>query len=171
MMAHTLVIIGIAILVSFLVLVLTYVSKLKLFTRIFSSAIAVLTVICLYLSLENMYGWPHKTEFPTGKFFLISYHIPEGQERINVWVVKRNKDKNWLTNLINNDRHPRSISVYYTKELHKQLQGIKKQAKGRPYPVEFKSVIGKKKKNENNDNHDKTEKKNYVLPDITPERK
>jgi hypothetical protein len=169
-LAHTLVVIGVAILVSFLVLVLAYVSKLKLFTRIFSSTIAVLTVICLHLSLESMYGWPHQTEFPTGKFFLISYHVPEGQERINVWVIKRNKNKNWLTNLVNNDRHPRSISVYYTKQLHKQLQDIKKQAKGRPYPVEFKSVVGKKK-NDNQDNQDKTEQKNYVLPDVTTERK
>ena len=169
---HTLVIIGVAILISFWILNLIYVSKLKFFTRIFSSMIAVLTVICLYYSLETMYGWPYKTNFPNGKFMLIGYHIPENQETINLWIVKRNKDKNWLNKLVNNDRHPRSISVYYTEELHKQLQDLKKQAKGKPYPVELKTIEGKKKrKADESEETEKKEKRNYILPDVQIESK
>ena len=169
---HTLIIIGVAILISFLILVLAYIRRLKFFTRIFSSAIAVLTVICLYFSLETMYGWPYKTSFPNGKFMLISYHVPEDQETINIWIVKRLSNQNWLNKLVNNDRQPRSISVYYTKELHKQLQDIKKQANGRPYPVEMKTIEGKKKKKADDSQEiENKEKRNYILPDIQLESK
>jgi len=169
---HTLIIIGVAILISFLILVLAYIRRLKFFTRIFSSAIAVLTFICLYFSLETMYGWPYKTSFPNGKFMLISYHVPEDQETINIWIVKRLSNQNWLNKLVNNDRQPRSISVYYTKELHKQLQDIKKQANGRPYPVEMKTIKGKKKKKADDSQEiEKKEKRNYILPDIQLESK
>ena len=167
---HTLIIIGVAILISFLILVLAYIRRLKFFTRIFSSAIAVLTVICLYFSLETMYGWPYKTSFPNGKFMLISYHVPEDQETINIWIVKRLSNQNWLNKLVNNDRQPRSISVYYDENLHEQLQKISKMADGKPYPVKLKLAKGKKKKIKQ-DQAEQKENLMYILPDIKVEQK
>lgn len=171
-LGHTLIVIGIAILVSLLVLALSNNSRLKLFTRLFGSSVAVFTVICLYYSLESIYGWPFKTTLPTGKYYLVSYYVPSNEKEINIWLINRNVEKNPLTKYIINDRQPRSISVYYDENLHEQLQKISKMANGKPYPVELKMAEGKKKKNSNKTNESKQkEKLMYILPDIKIEQK
>lgn len=167
---HTLIIIGLAILVSVLILALSNNSRLKLFTRVFGSSLAVFTVISLYYSLEKLYGWPYKTTLPTGKFYLISYHVPTDQTEINIWLVDRDTEKKLLSKYLINDRQPRSISVYYDENLHEQLQKISEMANGKPFPVDLKMIKGKKKQNELNDAEHK-ENLMYVLPDIKIEQK
>jgi len=168
---HTLIIIGLAILISVLVLALSNNSRLKLFTRIFGSSLAVFTVISLYYSLETLYGWPYKTTLPTGKFYLISYHVPTDQKEINIWLVDRDStEEKMFSKYLINDRQPRSISVYYDENLHEQLQKISEMSNGKPYPVELKTVKGKKKENDTYQT-EQQDKLMYVLPDIKIEQK
>lgn len=169
-LGHTLIIIGLAILVSILILALSNNSRLKLFTRLFGSSVAVFTVICLYYSIESLYGWPFKTTLPTGKFYLISYHVPTDQKEINIWLVNRDTEEKILSKYLINDRQPRSISVYYDENLHEQLQKISKMADGKPYPVKLKLAKGKKKKIKQ-DQAEQKENLMYILPDIKVEQK
>lgn len=170
-LGHTLITIGLAILVSVLILALSNNSRLKLFTRIFGSSVAVFTVICLYYSLETLYGWPYKTTLPTGKFYLISYHVPTDQKEINIWLVDRDStEKKIFSKYLINDRQPRSISVYYDENLHEQLQKISEMSNGKPFPVELKMTKGKKKENDTYQT-EQQDKLMYVLPDIKIEQK
>jgi len=168
-LGHTAIVLAVSILVCALILGVNFNTRLKLFTKIFTSSIAVLTVICLYYSLESIYGWPKKTEFPTGKFYMLDYHVSGDRERINIWLIKRNDKKSWIDGIIN-DRQPRSISIYYDENVEEQLQKIKEMADGRSFPVEFMTAEGKKEQNESNES-EKKEKFNYVLPDVVERTK
>lgn len=169
-LGHTAIVLAVSILVCALILGVNFNTRLKLFTKIFTSSIAVLTVICLYYSLESIYGWPKKTEFPTGKFYMLDYHVSGDRERINIWLIKRNDNKSWIDGIIN-DRQPRSISIYYDENVEEQLQKIKEMADGRSFPVEFMTTEGKKKQNDDSNESEKKEKLNYVLPDVVERTK
>lgn len=169
-LGHTAIVLAVSILVCALILGVNFNTRLKLFTKIFTSSIAVLTVICLYYSLESIYGWPKKTEFPTGKFYMLDYHVSGDRERINIWLIKRNDKKSWIDGIIN-DRQPRSISIYYDENVEEQLQKIKEMADGRSFPVEFMTTEGKKKQNDDSNESEKKEKLNYVLPDVVERTK
>lgn len=169
LIGHTAIILAMAILVCVLILGVNINKRLQFFTKIFTTSIAVLTVICLYYSLESIYGWPKKTEFPQGKFYLLDYHVGEDRERINIWLIKREKNKTWIDRLIN-DRQPRNISIYYKEQVEEQLQKIKEMADGRPFPVEFKK-LERKKKDHNSNETEKKEQLYYVLPDVIERKK
>lgn len=169
-LGHTAIVLAVSILVCALILGVNFNTRLKLFTKIFTSSIAVLTVICLYYSLESIYGWPKKTEFPTGKFYMLDYHVSGDRERINIWLIKRNDNKSWIDGIIN-DRQPRSISIYYDENVEEQLQKIKEMADGRSFPVEFMTAEGKKKQTDDSNESEKKEKLNYVLPDVVERTK
>ncbi len=169
-LGHTAIILAISILVCALILGVNFNRRLQLFTKIFTSSIAVLTVICLYYSLESIYGWPKQTEFPTGKFYMLDYHVSDDRKRINLWLIKRNKEKSWIDRIIN-DRQPRNISIYYDENVEEQLQKIKQMADGRPFPVQFATTEGKKKEQNDSNESEKEEKLYYVLPDVVTRTK
>tara|TARA_B100000123_G_scaffold137375_1_gene101291 strand:+ start:106 stop:621 length:516 start_codon:yes stop_codon:yes gene_type:complete len=169
-LGHTAIILAISILVCALILGVNFNRRLQLFTKIFTSSIAVLTVICLYYSLESIYGWPKQTEFPTGKFYMLDYHVSDDRKRINLWLIKRNKEKSWIDRIIN-DRQPRNISIYYDENVEEQLQKIKQMADGRPFPVQFATTKGKKKEQNDSNESEKKEKLYYVLPDVVTRTK
>ena len=169
-LGHTAIVLAISILVCALILGVNFNRRLQLFTKIFTSSIAVLTVICLYYSLESIYGWPKQTEFPTGKFYILDYHVSDDRNRINLWLIKRNKEKSWIDRIIN-DRQPRNISIYYDENVEEQLQKIKEMADGRPFPVQFATTEGKKEKQNDSNESEKKEKLFYVLPDVVTRTK
>jgi len=97
--------------------------------------------------------------------------VPTDQKEINIWLVDRDStEKKMFSKYLINDRQPRSISVYYDENLHEQLQKISEMSNGKPYPVELKTVKGKKKENDTYQT-EQQDKLMYVLPDIKIEQK
>ena len=101
---------------------------------------------------------------------MLDYHVSDDRKRINLWLIKRNKEKTWIDRIIN-DRQPRNISIYYDENVEEQLQKIKEMADGRPFPVQFTKMKGKKKEDNDSNESEKKEQLHYVLPDVVERRK
>ena len=158
-----LLLLGMSIVASILILVLLA-SKLHIITKISTTAMVVITVIMTYFSLTMLHGWPYKSDFPTGKYQLISYYPDETNKSLTMWLIKNEKELNWFTSLLTNTEKPRSIEVEYSKEMHEQLQQIMSMSNGMPTPVKLQEVKGKKE--QENWNTDDQETLQYVLPDV-----
>jgi len=158
-----LLLLGMSIVATILILVLI-VSKLHIATKISTTAMVVITVMITYFSLTMLNGWPYKSEFPEGRYKLISFYPDEQNEILTIWVIKNEKDLNWFTSLLTNTKKPRSIELIYKKEMHEQLQKIMSMSSGQPSPVRFQEVKGKKE--QKNWNTDDQETLQYVLPDV-----
>jgi hypothetical protein len=158
-----LLLLGMSIVASILILVLLA-SKLHIITKISTTAMVVITVIITYFSLTMLHGWPYKSDFPTGKYQLISYYPDERNKSLTIWLIKNEKELNWFTSLLTNTEKPRSIEVVYNKEMHEQLQQIMSMSNGMPTPVKLQEVKGKKE--QKNWNTDDQETLQYVLPDV-----
>lgn len=158
-----LLLLGMSIVASILILVLLA-SKLHIITKISTTAMVVITVIITYFSLTMLHGWPYKSDFPTGKYQLISYYPDETNKSLTIWLIKNEKELNWFTSLLTNTEKPRSIEVVYNKEMHEQLQQIMSMSNGMPTPVKLQEVKGKKE--QKNWATDDQETLQYVLPDV-----
>ena len=152
--------------IAYIMLLVLSAGPFNILTKVASTSMIVVTVIVVYFSLTMLNGWPYKSEFPTGKYKLISYYPDEANENITVWLIKNEKGLNWFTSMLTNTEKPRSIEIVYSKELHEQLQQIMEMSSGMPIPVEFKEVEAKEEENPTH-NTDDQETLQYVLPDVS----
>lgn len=164
MSGHLAIVIGLSILAIFLCLAIILRKSISTFTKIFCTSLTVATVVAMSYSLETLYGWPYKTELPSGKFTLVSFYISSDEESIELWLIKPDSGKKRFLDRFINDRQPRSISIQYDENVHEQLDSLMKMSMGSPIDVEMKVIKGEQRPSENN--HEENQQHNYILPDF-----
>ena len=162
---HILVFLGLSILASMLCLTLLYRNHLRKTVQIFATLMVVCTTLLMYHGLKSIYGWPHPTELPDGKKILISFIANEEKGHIYLWLISRSNSDDTIEELkgLIDTRQPRSISIQYDKELHKQLEKLKEMSGGNPIAIDIKTLIGKEQEGEFTLGG---EQKQYILPDV-----
>jgi len=168
---HLIILIGLAIYGSFLCMAVISRKVFKTSFKILATTLIVLTVILMYQGLNMIYGWssPQK-QLPEGKAIMLNYYADERNDKIYVWLISPKYEYDYvfpqIIDLINH-RQPRGIHVQYNKELHDQLEQLRKMSEGQPIKIEIKNINGKPiKTTDKGENTEGGDTKQYVLPDV-----
>ena len=167
---HIIILIGLAILGSFICLALVNKKTLKTTTKISSTLLVVATVILMYQGLHMIYGWSApKDKLPTGKAMMLSYYPDEENDKIYIWLISPKYEYDYILpqiiELINH-RQPRGIVIQYNEETHKQLEQLKQMSGGNPIKIEIKDLKGKPIQEDKGENTFGAEHRQYILPDV-----
>jgi hypothetical protein len=82
-----------------------------------------------YFYIDSLFGYPVK-QTNEGKFYLISYSIPEAEDVIYLWVLLQDEDK------------PKSVFIDYTPERHEELiRAQEKMNEGRFMEGDFNDML------------------------------
>ena len=163
------IIIGLAILGSFLCMAIINRRTFKISFKLISTSLVVITIILMYQGLHMIYGWSAPQEkLPEGKAVMVSYYADERNDKIYVWLISPEYEYDYvlpeIIELINH-RQPRGIYVQYNKELHDQLEKLRQMSGGQPIKIEIKTIEGLKTV-EPGEITEGGDIKQYVLPDV-----
>jgi len=166
---HILILIGLAILGSFICLALVNKKTLKTTTKIVSTIMVIATIILMYQGLHMIYGWSApKDKLPQGKAIMVSFYPDEENNKIYIWLISPNYEYDFIfpqiIELINH-RQPRGIVIQYSEETHNQLEKLKQMSGGNPINIEIKDLKGKPM-DEEGETTSGAEHRQYVLPDV-----
>jgi len=168
---HLIILIGLAILGSFLCMAIVGSKRFKTLIKVVATTLTVITIITMYQGLNMIYGWSiPQDKLPDGKGIMLSYYADERNDKIYVWLISPEYEYDYvfpeIIDLINH-RQPRGIYVQYNKELHDQLEKLRQMSEGQPIKIEIKTLKGKpaemKQKGETTEGG---EMKQYILPDV-----
>ena len=166
---HILILIGLAILGSFICLALVNKKTLKTTTKIVSTVIVIATVILMYQGLHMIYGWSvPKDKLPQGKAIMVSFYPDEENNKIYIWLISPKYEYDLIFPQIIeiiNHRQPRGIVIQYSEETHDQLEKLKQMSGGNPIKIEIKDLKGKLIDEEGETTFG-AEHRQYVLPDV-----
>ena len=116
----------------FIAVILCTASILLLLTpkRVYNTvalALILISALATYRSINDFYGMPKVlSSTPSEKVKIVSYMADKNKKFIYLWIMSKE------------DRVPKSYSIAYTKELHKQLRKNRSITKGTPYDGELK---------------------------------
>ena len=136
--------------------------------------IIVVPTLCVWawLSLDALMGWP-VDDIPKGSYNIIWGDVQEPNKSRgiegSIWVWLKNADEDADFDLFDQEekhnarREPRAYRLPYTREMHKQMNGIKEALKN---GMRVRAKVEGQKGKKGNQEYDEPDMKFYMLPPV-----